>query len=159
MDVTQAQRQERPRQRPRLSQRGINLLVFRDATIADLTVVTLEKNVRAKPVFRLCLALKKEKMDVLRGTPLPSTTFLFRGKDPFGGTIERPYTPVKCYARATVGSDRAFGSDRAIDAVADALPTAYNPRSFRKEGPRKDEGKIDVAISLIDTYRYQMQFT
>ena len=147
MDVTQAQQQLSRRQRPRLSQRGINLLVFRDATVADVAVVTLEKNISAKPVFRVCLALKKEKMDALRGTPLPSTTFLFRGKDAFGGTIERPYTPVKCYAREYVNSDKASGSTRALGAVADALPISYNPMSFRKEGPKKEEGKKARSLS------------
>ena len=56
-------------QKRRLSQRGVNLLVFRDATIVDADFITSEKSISAKPVIRMRLALKKEQMDALRGTP------------------------------------------------------------------------------------------
>ena len=75
-------------------------------------------------------------MDALRGTLLPSTTFIFRGKDAFGGTIERPYTPVKCYARDAVTSDRDLMCS-SIDGTTGTLPTAYTAGSIRKEGPKE----------------------
>ena len=131
-----------PSQKRRLSQRGVNLLVFRDATIVDSDFITSEKSISAKPVIRVRLALKREQMDALRGTPLPSTTFIFRGKDAFGGTVERPYTPVKCYARDATASDQDNASS-SID--GSTLPTAYTTRSVR----RREEVIYEFLINLI----------
>lgn len=131
-----------PSQKRRLSQRGVNLLVFRDATIVDSDFITLEKSISAKPVIRVRLALKREQMDALRGTPLPSTTFVFRGKDAFGGTVERPYTPVKCYARDATASDQDIVSS-SID--GSTLPTACTTRSLR----RREEVIYEFLINLI----------
>ena len=133
-------------QKRRLSQRGVNLLVFREATIVDADFVTLEKSINAKPVIRMRMALKKEQMDALRGTPIPSTTFVFRGKDAFGGTIERPYTPVKCYSRDAVTPDQDFVSSSINGST---LPTAYSNRSIRKEAHRREEVFYEFMINLI----------
>ena len=135
-----------PSQKRRLSQRGVNLLVFRDATIVDADFITPEKSISAKPVIRMRLALKKEQMDALRGTPVPSTTFVFRGKDAFGGTIERPYTPVKCFVRDAATSDQDLVNS-SID--GSTLPTAYNTRSLRKEASRHEEMIYEFLINLV----------
>ena len=133
-------------QKRRLSQRGVNLLVFRDATIVDADFITSEKSISAKPVIRMRLALKKEQMDALQGTPVPSTTFVFRGKDAFGGTIERPYTPVKCYSRDEVTSDQDLVTS-SVD--GSTLPTTYNTRSIRKETARREEVIYEFMINLV----------
>ena len=78
----------------KLSRRGSSLLVFREATITDYTWLTFENDIESKPVVRISLTLNKEDLDHF-SILLPSTTFIFRGKNTFGSIIERPYTPVK----------------------------------------------------------------
>lgn len=92
--------------RRRLSRHGMKKLLFREATLLSNEYVTAEKNAAAKPVVRICLAMKREKdTDLLLGTPLPSTTFFFRARGDWDDTVERAYTPVKCYLRDTSADD------------------------------------------------------
>jgi len=79
-----------------------NLLVFREGKIVDYTHVTPDNDPKSKPILRLQVSVKIEELDEVSSfsfTPLPSTTFVFRGKDTFGTIVERPYTPVRYFIR------------------------------------------------------------
>ena len=73
--------------------------VFRRGTVVEHECVS--SNVAAtehKRTIRLCVSVKRDKlMDPLLGTPLPSTTFIFRSRDSKGNAFERAYNPSDCY--------------------------------------------------------------
>ena len=51
-----------------------------------------------KVVIRLCLSVKRDhNLDSIIGSPLPTTTFIFRTIDSQGRSIERHYTTSQCF--------------------------------------------------------------
>ena len=85
------------------------LLVFREGKIIDYTDLSLASKKKSKAILRILISLKKEELDRLpadSSTPLPSTTFTFRGIDTFGTIVERPYTPVSCHFKQSEENPR-----------------------------------------------------
>lgn len=72
--------------------------VFRKAKIVGHDIVSPKEAGDQKCVIRLRISVKREdNMDSMVGTPLPTSTFVFRVFDSHGNAFERPYNISKCY--------------------------------------------------------------
>jgi len=72
--------------------------VFRNAKVAKHTIVSAKGDSDQKCTIKFCISLKRQEgIDVLVGTPLPSTIFIFRAVDFQGNAFERAYSATLCY--------------------------------------------------------------
>jgi len=72
--------------------------VFRNGLIVQNEAYTNDETAGQKSVVKISIALKREEgMDLLLGTPLPTSTFIFRKVDRKGNALERPYNASRCY--------------------------------------------------------------
>jgi len=71
--------------------------VFRIAKIVGQDVMSVNET-NGKKCIRLRISVKRdENTDKVLGTPLPTSTFIFRVIDSQGNTLERPYNTSNCY--------------------------------------------------------------
>ncbi|KAL9189115.1 hypothetical protein ACHAXT_011605 [Thalassiosira profunda] len=72
--------------------------VFRTAKVVAHEVISGDLASDEKCLIRLSLSLKTEaRLDTVLGTPLPTSTFIFRALDDDGNSFERPYNTSRCY--------------------------------------------------------------
>ena len=77
--------------------------VFRNATVVENNIVSDSEKV----IIRLRLSVKRDhNLDTIIGTPLPTTTFIFRTIDSQGHSIERHYTPSQCFLMKSEGKPK-----------------------------------------------------
>lgn len=105
--------------------------VFRNAEIVGNEVVSVGNDSQhEKCVVKLSISMdRNEEIDILLGTPMPTSTFIFRHTDDDGIAFERPYTASRCYARPVVRSNTLRTTTMAIIAANIAAKTSKKNNS------------------------------
>jgi len=94
--------------------------VFRNAKIVGREVVSVGINTQdEKCVIKLSILMdRNEGMYILLGTPIPTSTFIFRHVDRDGNTFERPYTAAGCDACPVFRSSRVSHSTKLLAMIS-----------------------------------------
>ena len=105
------------------------LLVFREGKIVGYTDLSPAREKKSKATLRIQIALKMEALDEVSAdscTPLPSTTFAFRGIDTYGTIVERPYTPVRCFLKKSNEDNKTYALSAEEEDLKDVEGTICN---------------------------------